>query len=84
VTFSPKFRAIHRVALKANKCLEKYLRQRPLIKNLLVDAYKSVNERNEGYSCMSDSIREKLREYYKSSNDALLTLLDGATEVPWI
>lgn len=67
VTFSGKNRALHRMAMKANEFGEPILRRYPSLKRGLVDAYKAMNQKREGYDPMTPVVRDRLVAYYSSS-----------------
>lgn len=67
VTFSGKNRALHRLVMKANELGEPVLRRYPSLKRWLVDAYKAMNQKREGYDPMAPAVRARLAAYYSSS-----------------
>lgn len=67
VTFSGKNRALHQLAMKANELGEPVLRRFPSLKRSLVDVYKAMNQKREGYDPMTSAIRARLAAYYASS-----------------
>lgn len=67
VTFSGKNRALHQLAMKANELGEPVLRRFPSLKRSLVDVYKAMNQKREGYDPMTSAVRARLSAYYASS-----------------
>ena len=65
VTFSSKNKLLHKFAMLMNERSERFLRQRPGLKQFLVGIYKSVNQEREGYDPMSDNARSELNAYYR-------------------
>jgi len=84
VTFSGRVKILHFIALMLNRILESVLRQRPGLKMFLVRMYKKLNQSQEGYTEMTDSIRKKLLEYYSKSNSDLAKQLPGQKLPAWI
>lgn len=71
VTFSGRNPTLHRLAVRINAAAEPVLRRRPGLKQFLVRAYKSVNQRREGYEPMAAATRQRLIDYYAPSVRAL-------------
>ncbi len=84
VTFSSQIQILHRIVLFLNKMLEPILRQRPVIKKLLVRVYKRINQNKEGYKVMEETTRNRLEDYYSSSNKRLATMLADQTLPDWL
>ncbi len=82
VTYESKVKWLHKLAVNFNKKSERFLRQRPKLKQFMVSQYKKFNQAREGYNEMSDESRSRLKEYYKPSTDALKTLI-GIKNLPW-
>lgn len=80
VTFSGKNRALHRLAMKANELGEPVLRRYPSLKRSLVDVYKAMNQKREGYDPMTPAVRARLLAYYASTLADLRTMGVGVPE----
>lgn len=74
VTFSSKNKVLHKIAVTANRSLERFLRQRPSLKAKMVAVYKRINMAKQGYGKMDTKTLEQLREYYDKSNRDLVAL----------
>ncbi len=84
-TFSGRINLLHRFAMFANKKLERLLRRRPYLKDLMVGAYKKLNMQRKGYADMSDSTRLMLTEYYRPYNKALAEMVTNRQKAPdWV
>lgn len=82
VTYESKMKWLHKLAVNLNSKSERFLRQRPNLKQFIVSLYKKVNQAREGYNDMSEESHYRLKEYYKPSIDALQTLI-GTRKTPW-
>lgn len=82
VTYESKMKWLHKLAVNLNSRSERFLRQRPNLKQFIVSLYKKVNQAREGYNDMSEESHYRLKEYYKPSIDALQTLI-GTRKTPW-
>ncbi len=83
VTFSSKSKLIHRVAMFVNAQAESILRQRPTLKRVLVDTYKRLNQKHQGYEPMLETVRAELESYYRPANQALRGLLGSDIPSGW-
>lgn len=83
VTFSSKNPLLHKLAVWFNSVAEPVLRQRPQLKEWVVNTYKRFNQRQEGYDPMSETARAALQQYYAASNRRLAELLPDA-RAPWL
>lgn len=81
-TFSGKVRWLHKLAVLANEKSERFLRQRPNLKQALVSTYKKLNQAREGYDDMSSDARSSLVAYYQPSIDSLRQYI-GNSRIPW-
>lgn len=70
-TFSGRYNRLHRLAIQMNEWCEPVLRSKPKIKRAIVKAYKTVNQKREGYEPMSAAALCALTEYYATSVAAL-------------
>ena len=84
VTFSPRRRTLHFLALLLNRSLEVVLRQRPGLKNPLVKLYKMMNQNREGYPEMAGSTRARLESLYRESSEELREVLNGQKLPGWL
>lgn len=82
VTYESKVKWLHKLAVNFNKKSERFLRQRPKLKQFMVSQYKKINQAREGYDEMSDESRCRLKEYYRPSVGALQALV-GIKNTPW-
>lgn len=82
VTYESRMKWLHKVAISFNTKSERFLRQRPKLKQLMVSLYKHINQVREGYDEMPDESHYRLRQYYWPSIGALQTLV-GIKKVPW-
>lgn len=82
VTYESKLRWLHKIAVYFNAKSERFLRQRPELKKLIVNLYKKVNQAREGYDQISDESRDRLKQYYLPSIAALQTLIEKK-DIPW-
>lgn len=82
VTYESKMKWLHKIAVYFNARSERFLRQRPELKQFLVSLYKKINQAKEGYDEMTDASRDRLKLYYKPSMTALQALV-GEKNIPW-
>ncbi|MCE7914331.1 MAG: hypothetical protein DYH15_06495 [Nitrosomonas sp. PRO4] len=82
VTYESRFKWLHKVAVTINAKSERFLRQRPALKQLIVNSYKKLNQAKEGYDEIPDNSRERLEQYYSPSIDTLRGLI-GVENIPW-
>ena len=82
VTYESKFKWLHKIAVWVNAKSERFLRQRPILKQWLVDVYKKTNQAREGYDQILEQDSQRLKQYYKPSVDALKTLVKDRS-IPW-
>lgn len=80
VTFSSKNKLLHKIAVTANRGLERFLRQRPSLKARMVAVYKRINMAKQGYGKMNPETMAQLRGYYVKSNLELEEL--GCVKLP--
>lgn len=83
VTFSSKSKLIHKLAICINHSMEKYLRQRPILKSRLVKIYKLFNMAGQGYKLMDEGTRSQLLEYYAESNAVLKGMVKNDLPEGW-
>ncbi len=81
-TYESRIKWLHKAAISFNVKSERFLRQRPKLKQLLVNLYKRINEAREGYEKISDDSRFRLKQYYLPSIGALQVLV-GIKNTPW-
>lgn len=82
VTYESKIKWLHKLAMFINAKSERVLRQRPELKQYLVNIYKTVNQAREGYDGISSDSYARLAHYYKPSIDELRKLI-GGYQLPW-
>lgn len=82
VTYESKIKWLHKLAVLFNEKAERFLRQRPELKQFMVDLYKKINQAREGYDELSDESRDRLKQYYGQSIGALQVLIDKK-HIPW-
>lgn len=82
VTYESRLKWLHKMAVWFNAKSERFLRQRPQLKQLLVDLYKKTNQAREGYDQISDQDYARLKQYYAPSVDSLRVLIENRT-IPW-
>lgn len=82
VTYESKVKWLHKVAVNLNARTERFLRQRPKLKQFMVNLYKKINQAREGYDEISDESRCRLKQYYEPSINALQVLV-GIENTPW-
>lgn len=84
VTYSSRMKVLHFSALTLNRTLEPFFRKFPKFKRSLVNFYRLINQKNQGFSPMQEETREKLKRYYEPSNARLKSLLAGQSLPVWI
>ncbi len=84
VTQTSRMKIFHYIALKVNKKLEYFLRQRPEVKNKIAFLYNLINRKKLGYPSICQSVKLKLEDYYSSSNNELTQLLLGEKCPSWV
>jgi hypothetical protein len=82
VTYESKLKWLHKIAVYFNAKSERFLRQRPELKQLMVKLYKKINQAREGYDEIPDESRDRLKQYYLPSIVALQTFI-GTKNIPW-
>lgn len=82
VTYQSKIEWLHKIAVWFNARSERFLRQRPQLKQFLVDWYKKTNQAREGYDQILEQDAQRLKQYYKPSVEALRTLIPSRS-IPW-
>ena len=82
VTYESKMKWMHNDAISLTTSSERFLRQKPELKQFLVRLYKKINQAREGYDEISDESRYRLKQYYWQSIGALQTLI-GIQDTPW-
>lgn len=82
VTYESKLKWLHKIAVYFNTKSERFLRQRPELKQFMVNLYKKINQAREGYDEISDESRNRLKQYYLPSIVALQTLIK-TKNIPW-
>ena len=82
VTYESRFKWLHKVAVSFNAKSERFLRQKPKLKQFIVNLYKKLNQAKEGYDEIPAKSRSTLEQYYWPSIDALRTLI-GIKNTPW-
>ncbi|GKS70278.1 hypothetical protein W03_22820 [Nitrosomonas sp. PY1] len=82
VTYESRLKWLHKIAVWLNAKSERLLRQRPQLKQSLVDLYKKTNQAREGYDQIPEQDYLRLRRYYAPSVDSLRTLIENRT-IPW-
>ena len=82
VTYESKLKWLHKIAVYFNAKSERFLRQRPELKQFMVKLYKKINQAREGYDEISDESRDRLKQYYLPSIVALQTFI-GTKNIPW-
>lgn len=82
VTYESRVKWLHKAAISFNAKSERFLRQRPRLKQLIVSLYKKVNQGREGYDEISSESYSRLRQYYWPSIGTLQVLV-GIKKVPW-
>lgn len=81
-TYESRVKWLHKAAISFNAKSERFLRQKPKLKQFMVSFYKKINQAREGYDEISDGSRDRLKQYYWPSIDALQTLI-GIKNTPW-
>ncbi|PSJ17031.1 hypothetical protein C7H79_10370 [Nitrosomonas supralitoralis] len=81
-TYESRLKWLHKIAVYFNAKSERFLRQRPELKQFIVGLYKKINQAREGYDEISDASRERLKQYYLPSIESLQTLI-GKKDIPW-
>ena len=84
VTMSPRLKSIHKIALKLNTAMEPLLRQRPEIKNGILQFYKYLNQQKEGYSPMPEDIKKQLLDFYNKENQGLIDIINAKHYPSWV
>ena len=82
VTYESKVKWLHKMAMSLNARSEKFLRQKPKLKQSLVSFYKKINQAREGYDEISENNRIRLKQYYGPSISSLQVLM-GIKKIPW-
>lgn len=82
VTYESKIKWLHKLAVYFNMKSERFLRQRPELKQYMVSLYKMLNQAREGYDKIPNESRDRLMQYYRPSIDELQKLI-GVKDVPW-
>lgn len=83
VTFSARYRGLHRLAMRTNALAEPIMRRYPVVKQSLVRVYKALNQEREGYDPMPPATRELLIDYYAPSLRRLEQQLERAVPEAW-
>lgn len=83
VTSESRMKWLHKAAVNLNARSERFLRQRPKLKQFIVDLYKKLNQAREGYDEISNESRSRLMQYYSLSTGALQALIGGTKKIPW-
>ncbi len=82
VTYESKIKWLHKLAMFINARSEKVLRQRPKLKQHIVNLYKTINQEREGYDNIPPESYIRLAHYYEPSIDELRKLI-GPHQLPW-
>lgn len=83
VTFSARNPLLQKIALRVNSAAEKTLRRRPGLKRGLVNLYKKINQKREGYEQMPLAIEQELQDFYASANRELSEMLGRELPPTW-
>lgn len=81
-TFSARHAWLHKFAI-INDQLERIFRHHFILKRQFVKLYKKINLNREGYEKMPETIRIRLKEYYKEPNNKLEKLLQLKLPPEW-
>ena len=84
VTFSARMKWLHFFVLVANRLLEPVMRQRPGLKQKLVNIYKYFNQNHQSFVPMREDTRKKLIDYYAPGNTKVKNILNAQKLPLWV